>query len=162
MCSVWPLLSLEDLLTKATLPPSFTTGKSPFVVFYLMSLGTVNLNIVTDRNNQTFSGVVQTPTRNTFKSEHWKEVEKQTLKKIVFSSEKYFLYTVENGCSSGKNPPANVGRHKRHRLDPLEKKWQATPVFLPGEPHVQRRLAGYSPWGCKETDTTEATSHTGN
>ena len=31
----------------------------------------------------------------------------------------------------------------------------ATPVFLPGESHGQRSLAGYSPWGHKETDTTE-------
>ena len=30
-----------------------------------------------------------------------------------------------------------------------------TPVFLPGESHGQRSLAGYSPWGCKESDTTE-------
>ena len=29
------------------------------------------------------------------------------------------------------------------------------PVFLPGESHGQRSLAGYSPWGCKESDTTE-------
>ena len=28
-------------------------------------------------------------------------------------------------------------------------------VFLPGEFHGQRNLAGYSPWGCKELDTTE-------
>ena len=35
-----------------------------------------------------------------------------------------------------------------------------TPVFLPGESHGQRSLAGYSPWGCKESDTTEATEHT--
>ena len=27
-----------------------------------------------------------------------------------------------------------------------------TPVFLPGESHGQRNLAGYSPWGCKEWD----------
>ena len=39
--------------------------------------------------------------------------------------------------------------------DPLEKKWQPTPVFLPGEFHGQRRLVGYSPWGCEESDTTE-------
>ena len=31
-----------------------------------------------------------------------------------------------------------------------------TPVFLPGESLGQRNLAGYSPWGCKELDTTEA------
>ena len=33
--------------------------------------------------------------------------------------------------------------------------WQPTPVFLPGESHGQRSLAGYSPQGCKESDTTE-------
>ena len=35
--------------------------------------------------------------------------------------------------------------------------WQPTPVFLPGESHGQRSLAGYSLWGCKELDMTEAT-----
>ena len=39
--------------------------------------------------------------------------------------------------------------------NPLEKGWQPTPVFLPEEFHEQRSLAGYSPWGCKELDTTE-------
>jgi len=34
--------------------------------------------------------------------------------------------------------------------------WQPTPVFLPGESHGQRRLAGYSPWDCKDLDTTKA------
>ena len=29
------------------------------------------------------------------------------------------------------------------------------PVFLPGKFHGQRKLEGYSPWGCKESDTTE-------
>ena len=37
----------------------------------------------------------------------------------------------------------------------LEKEWQATPVFLPGKSHGQRNLVGYSPWGLKESDTTE-------
>ena len=39
--------------------------------------------------------------------------------------------------------------------DTLEKKWQATPIFLLGESHGQRNLVGYSPWGRKESDTTE-------
>ena len=39
--------------------------------------------------------------------------------------------------------------------DPLERKWQPTPVFLPGKSHGQRSLAGYSLWGLKELDTTE-------
>ena len=38
---------------------------------------------------------------------------------------------------------------------PLRRKWQPTPVFLPGEFHGQRNLVGYSPWGRKESDTTE-------
>ena len=38
---------------------------------------------------------------------------------------------------------------------PWRRKWQPTPVFLPGESHGQRSLVGYSPWGCKESDTTE-------
>ena len=35
------------------------------------------------------------------------------------------------------------------------RKWQPTPVFLPGESHGQRSLVGYGPWGCKELDMTE-------
>ena len=38
---------------------------------------------------------------------------------------------------------------------PWRREWQPTPVFLPGESHGQRRLEGYSPWGCKELDMTE-------
>ena len=44
--------------------------------------------------------------------------------------------------------------------DPLRREWQPTPVFLPGEFHGQRSLAGYSPWGHEVSDTTEQlTSH---
>ena len=39
--------------------------------------------------------------------------------------------------------------------DPLEKGMATPPVFLPGEFHGQRSLAGYSPWDHKESDTTE-------
>ena len=38
---------------------------------------------------------------------------------------------------------------------PWRRKWQAIPVFLPGEFHGQRSLAGYSPWGHKKSDTTK-------
>ena len=34
-------------------------------------------------------------------------------------------------------------------------KWHPTSVFLPGKPHGQRSLTGYSPWGYKESNTTE-------
>ena len=35
------------------------------------------------------------------------------------------------------------------------RKWQPTPVFLPGESHGQRSLVGCTPWGCKEMSITE-------
>ena len=38
---------------------------------------------------------------------------------------------------------------------PWRKIWQPTPVSLPKESHGQRSLAGFSPQGCKESDTTE-------
>ena len=39
--------------------------------------------------------------------------------------------------------------------DPLEEKMATHLVVLLGELHEQRSLEGYSPWGCKELDTTE-------
>ena len=63
-----------------------------------------------------------------------------------------------------KNPPGNAGnRCKGWGFDPWvgkipwRRKWPPTPGFLPGESHGQRSLGGYSPWGCKESDTTEHT-----
>ena len=41
------------------------------------------------------------------------------------------------------------------RKIPWRRKWQPTPVFLPGEFHGQRSLVGYCPRGHKESDTTE-------
>ena len=43
--------------------------------------------------------------------------------------------------------------------DPLEEGMAPTPVFLPVESRGQRSVAGYSPWGHKESDTTKATQH---
>ena len=64
------------------------------------------------------------------------------------------------GGTGVKNLSA-VQRHKKGEFDPWfrkipwRRKWQITPVFLPGESHGQRSLAGYSSWGHKELDTTE-------
>ena len=41
--------------------------------------------------------------------------------------------------------------------DPWRREWQPVAVFLPGKFHGQRSLAGYSSWGCKESDMTEHT-----
>ena len=49
--------------------------------------------------------------------------------------------------------------------EPQERTWQPTPVFLPGESHGQKSLAGYGPWDHKELDTAEHISthiHSGN
>ena len=44
---------------------------------------------------------------------------------------------------------------------PWRKAKQLPPIFLPGEFHGQRSLAGYSPWGHKESDVTKRThTHT--
>ena len=43
---------------------------------------------------------------------------------------------------------------------PWRRKWQPTPVFLPGKSCGQRSLEGYSPWGCRELDTNEVTENT--
>ena len=40
------------------------------------------------------------------------------------------------------------------------REWKPTPVFLPGESHGQRSLAGCSPWGHRASDTTEWLTHT--
>ena len=53
-----------------------------------------------------------------------------------------------------KNPPANVGDVRRGfdpwvAKIPRRRKWQPTPLFLPGESRGQRSLLGYSPQGCR-------------
>ena len=59
-----------------------------------------------------------------------------------------------------KKPTCQHRRYKRCEFDPWVGKipwnrtWQPVPVFLPGESHGQRRQAGYSPQGHKESDTT--------
>ena len=60
-----------------------------------------------------------------------------------------------------KNLPAmqEIGVQSLGQEDHLENGME-TPVFLPGEFHGQRNLAGYSPWGCKESDKTEQPTHT--
>ena len=60
-----------------------------------------------------------------------------------------------------KNPLANSGdTGRRHGFNPWvwkipwKRKYQPIPVFLSGKFQGQRSLAGYRPWGHKESDTT--------
>ena len=58
------------------------------------------------------------------------------------------------------NKPSSL-QCRRPRFDPWvgkipwRREWLPTLVFLPGECHGQRSLAGYSAWDCKDSDTTE-------
>ena len=71
------------------------------------------------------------------------------------------------GVASGKEPACQCRRHKNCGFDPWvgkipqRRKWKPTPVFLPGESHGQRRLAGYRPWDHRESAMTEATKQAG-
>ena len=56
-----------------------------------------------------------------------------------------------------KNPPAmrEICVQSLGQQDPLQEGMATTPVFLPEASHEQRILAGYSPWGQKQSDTTK-------
>ena len=81
----------------------------------------------------------------------------QTLWNIVWCHEKDGKYIYICG-SEGKASACNVGDLGSipgwGRL-PWRRKWQPTPVFLPGNPMDGEALLGYSPWTRKESDTTE-------
>ena len=76
------------------------------------------------------------------------------------------------GCTSDKESTCQYRRRRRHGFHPWVRKipwrraWHPIPVFLPGESHGQRSLAGCSPWGRKdnhpflelEQDSTPLTS----
>ena len=62
------------------------------------------------------------------------------------------------GGSLVKNPFANAGDVDLipgTGRSPRRRKWQSIPVFMLGKSHGHRSLIGYSPWGRKESDTTE-------
>ena len=59
------------------------------------------------------------------------------------------------GGSEGKESASSPGFDLWVRKMPWRRKWQPTPVFLPGEFRGQRSLAGYSPLAHKESDMIE-------
>ena len=69
----------------------------------------------------------------------------------------------QRGGKVVKNPPANAGDAGNADLIPAlgrspgVENGNPTAVFLPGESHGQSSLVAYSPWGPKESDTTEVT-----
>ena len=91
--------------------------------------------------------------RDFIKSLHEREVQNSKLDMISFFGGDMWL--------SGKEPTTNVSRSYGFNLwvgkIPWRRKWQPTPVFLPGKSHGQRSLAGYSPWGPKRVGQDLAT-----
>ena len=96
---------------------------------------------------------------------------------IIFSDTFYFLWnqyprvlSTFKQCQVAlmvKNPSSKAGdvRHVDSVPglgDPWRRKWQLSPVFLPGKFNGQRNLAGYSWQSCKESDITEVTYHANN
>ena len=69
---------------------------------------------------------------------------------LQFSWASLAAHTVKNPLAVWETWVRSLGRE-----DPLEEGEELpTPGSSPGESHGQRSLAGYSPWGCKELDTT--------
>ena len=75
----------------------------------------------------------------------------------LLSGLKFFNVKKKKGGSVAKNPSVNAGDEGSNpwvEKIPRRKKWQYTPVFLPGS-HGQKNLAGHSPWNHRESDMTE-------
>ena len=91
----------------------------------------------------------------------WSPKELDTTERLNDLTELYVSPDFPRG-TSGKEPACQFRRQKRRGFNPLvgkipwRRKWQPTPVFLPGKFHGQRSQVGYSPWSLKELDTTEA------
>ena len=100
-------------------------------------------------------------TRGTWQATVHRVAESWTRLKWLSMHTRIYVYIGLPGGLVVKNPPAKCWRNKRHGFDPWigkipwNRKWQPTAVFLPGKFHGQRRLAGYSSWSCKESDTSE-------
>ena len=72
---------------------------------------------------------------------------------LILRASAFNLITIASACSSGDlGSTPGLGRPPAQRR---RRKWQPTPVLLPGKFHGLRSLVGYSPWGRKESDTTE-------
>ena len=69
---------------------------------------------------------------------------------------------------SGKESACHCRRLRRFGLNPWvrkilwRRKWQPTPVFLPGRSHGLRSLVGYRPWDCKSQTQLSSWAHTGS
>ena len=119
-----------------------------------MSLGRLR-ELVTDR--EAWCAVVHGATKSWTRLSAWPE-----LKRIGLWDQFWPIHYDQ--VALGKEFTYQCRRHKRCEFDPWvgkapwSRKWRPTPVFLPGESHGERSLRDYSPWGHKESNTTEKLS----
>ena len=81
------------------------------------------------------------------------------IKKVLHEEYQSFFCSV---MLTVKNTPDNAGDIRDFAWplgweDLWRRRWQPTPIILPGEPRGQRSLQGYSSWGCTLSDTTVVT-----
>ena len=118
----------------------------------------INVWIQTYTSRGFYCNSCQNKTLGPFWPAYWK-CELNISKK---SKRQNFIYSMEMivdfpGSSDGKSvclQPGRPGFDPWVGKIPWRRKWQPTPVLLPGKSHG-RGLVGYSPWGRKESDTTE-------
>ena len=130
---------LSDWMT--TPPPKFITMKQ-----FLWKTQKSNKDLILPNNKKKGGGRIRGGDKR--KSNTQLEVQCITLKwqKDTIRPRRGLLWQLKHKASARKIP--------------WRRKWQPSPVFffpvfLPGEFHGQRSLRGYSPWSCKESDTTE-------
>ena len=149
--SVW--LGSVDSKYGAVCAQEVVNGDFRLVIFIICSIGCWNPSCTTSRP------VIQTslhlsvhicregvPTSQTFLEEliHCER------KKICLAWLPRWLKGKESACQYRR-----CGSDPWVRKIPWRRRWQPTPVFLPGESHGQRSLVDYSPWGHRESDMTD-------
>ena len=96
------------------------------------------------------------PTESVFQSYFFVEEKVNTLE-VFLKMSKHIKWGFP-GSSVIQNPPANAGGcgfNSWVRMILWRRKWQPTPVFLPGKSHGQRNLEGYSPWVHEQLNSPE-------
>ena len=79
-----------------------------------------------------------------------------SLEILFYSDQRVNFQFLKQSCPElGCLPCGRLGFNPWVRKISCRRKWQPIPVLLPGKSHGQRNLVGYSPWGRKESDTTE-------